>query len=581
MNTMKILLMLSLVLSAPLYAQKKPAEVEFDRLYDVFVNTKDNDTTIRVLKKLVDHSITFQLTKELPDLYSRLAYFQKDDKQFSEALSSYLRGLNLAIQIHDTTVQAEVYTSLAALHIDEFKNIKLAKRYYDKALKLSSFLDTIDLFDLKETGHYIALQEKNYPLAYRLALELNNYYVSQSDLVDRSLGYKILAEYYDKAGNLSQSDLWFKKALIYDQQMQNWVGVQSSTIRLAEHALKQTASPTEVLAMLDFAKSLNSLLYKKVDEELYRVYSLVYSRLGNHAEALRYYKKYSEMENQPFAGRDLRKLFYEEAQQSADETDRELKILDRVNRDGDKVLSEKKYVNILTILVVMILAAILIPVFISTRKKRNLNTLLKAEGQEKELLLREVHHRVNNTLQVTSSLLAMQSMNAQSEEARNVLQMSEGRVHAMAQLHAHLNQVDNLGRLPLKPYLENVLEFHASPGYSGNSLLMDAELPEGTINTNQALPLALILNELVSIVGMHNVVEGKEAGIKIKVSQQLGRWDLCICDSGYGFQDVIQEKSAKMGMKIVTILTDQLDGAMNVDESQSGCSYRINFPDAA
>jgi len=205
--------------------------------------------------------------------------------------------------------------------------------------------------------------------------------------------------------------------------------------------------------------------------------------------------------------------------------------------------------------------------------------LLRSLG-EKELMLKEIHHRVKNNLQVVSSLLRLQSETITDKAAIGYLKMSEQRVRSMALIHQQLYRTKDLTRIDFRQYLEelcNYLFFAYDVKRADIGLKLNVDEIYFAIDT--ALPCGLIVNELVTNSLKHAFTETKKGEITISLSKEdSGKNMLTIKDNGRGAAQLDFENTATLGMELVKTLTEQLEGTIEVN-SQNGTEICISFFD--
>lgn len=209
---------------------------------------------------------------------------------------------------------------------------------------------------------------------------------------------------------------------------------------------------------------------------------------------------------------------------------------------------------------------------------------IKASLKEKEVLLKEIHHRVKNNLQIISSLLNLQSTYSTDTTSTAVFQDSQNRVRSMALIHEKLYQSENLSQINFAEYISDLGRYLVSV-YRGTSagvgFNVDAE--EILLAIDTAVPCGLILNELISNALKH-AFKGMEAG-KITVTLQTEKnrhVKLVIADNGIGLPpDFNRQSGTSLGLMLVDTLIDQLDGTLQLTqngETGSGSCFAISFP---
>ena len=202
---------------------------------------------------------------------------------------------------------------------------------------------------------------------------------------------------------------------------------------------------------------------------------------------------------------------------------------------------------------------------------------------EKEILLREIHHRVKNNMQIISSLLSMQSRTIDDSTIRNLFKETQARVRSLALVHEQLYQSGNLNKINYQTYLEKII----------NYFLQSYEVSHGVITCNiiahdieltieKAVPCSLIISELLTNSFKHAFEIGQKGTIIIRFSHNLekNQYILDYRDNGKGIQPGFNpETNSGIGTTLINGLTQQLSGIVQVEESNPGVHYIISFPD--
>lgn len=199
----------------------------------------------------------------------------------------------------------------------------------------------------------------------------------------------------------------------------------------------------------------------------------------------------------------------------------------------------------------------------------------RRRARQKDLLLREIHHRVKNNLQIISSLLKLHAERMQVPEARSAFEDAQQRVRAIALLHEQLHQTPARGPVALAPYLRAVVA--SLLGASGDGLDVALDLDELEVSLDQALPVGLILNELVTNVVKHAFPRDAPPARRLRVESRRDgdRVTLLVADNGVGFGG--EGRGDSLGLHLVRTLTRQLDGALELS-SDGGARARLVFP---
>lgn len=200
---------------------------------------------------------------------------------------------------------------------------------------------------------------------------------------------------------------------------------------------------------------------------------------------------------------------------------------------------------------------------------------------EKDSLLKEIHHRVKNNLQMVSSLLSLQTKNTRSKAAIEALEEGKSRVKAMALIHQKLYQNDDLSVIEMQSYIESLINSVQSVYKKGGhniNITVDAEDVE--LDIDRAIPFGLILNELVSNSFKYAFPKNEDDG-KIyihlrKMANQDGFFEYT--DNGVGLpDDTDQRANASMGIRLMNRLVNQLQSQLNIDKTSEGVRFWFNF----
>lgn len=207
---------------------------------------------------------------------------------------------------------------------------------------------------------------------------------------------------------------------------------------------------------------------------------------------------------------------------------------------------------------------------------------LKASLQEKEVLLREIHHRVKNNLQIISSLLNLQSRHIKDEPSLDMFKESRHRVRSMALVHEKLYRSEDVAKVDFCEYIQSLAShLFVSYGVSSTSVELDVDARDVYLDINTSIPCGLIINELVSN-SLKHAFEGRRKG-RIRIALQpenKNKFKLVVSDDGVGLPESMDVlKTESLGLQLVTMLVEQLHGSLAIDRN-NGTSFEIVFQEA-
>lgn len=209
-----------------------------------------------------------------------------------------------------------------------------------------------------------------------------------------------------------------------------------------------------------------------------------------------------------------------------------------------------------------------------TERKRA-EELLKTGLAEKEILLKEIHHRVKNNMQVISSLLSLQVDTLDDPAVRDALRASQNRVKSMALIHEHLYQSKNLSKIDFGEYTVSLVRTIMNM-YPAGRVKTEVSVHDIHLDIDRAIPCGLIINELVTNCVKHAFPEGRGGRIEVLMhGTEEGRYELVVADDGVGgFED--ERSTSSLGMRLIKSLVTQLKGRIWID-STAGTRIRILF----
>jgi len=212
---------------------------------------------------------------------------------------------------------------------------------------------------------------------------------------------------------------------------------------------------------------------------------------------------------------------------------------------------------------------------------KEVEEVIVASLKEKEILLKEIHHRVKNNLQIISSLLSLQQHGLKNKKIRNIFDDSIFRITSMAMIHEQLYRSQDLSEINVKDYLQQLIPQLVLAYKGDRDISQVLDLSPITLTLDQSIPFGLIINELVTNALKHGFRDGRRGTIRVSTSLSDETVTVVIKDDGIGLsQDINLAEAETLGLQIVTMLTDQLRGELSVDIAE-GTTVRLDFPHRA
>lgn len=322
-------------------------------------------------------------------------------------------------------------------------------------------------------------------------------------------------------------------------------------------------------------------------------YANYYERLGASRQCIDYYKRYELFKDSVDAQEGLKELMSSQiANQMQEKENMILENQKKINERNTELSKQKTIKNALFFGgVVLILIIIIVSSQLKKTKAQKLllelrnkqietrNDIINKSLEEKDLLIKEVHHRVKNNLQIISSLLKLQSGKTHNPEILNSLKEAQDRINSMALLHQLLYRNNEVTRLMFNEYLSNLLrQISSSFSFTGKTITVEARLTDLELDLDTAIPLGLITNELMSNAYKHAFADTNTGEIKVELSKLFkNTYLLKVSDNGKGLpKDFDINNLHSLGLDIVSILTDQISAELKIYDDK-GAHFEIHF----
>ena len=296
--------------------------------------------------------------------------------------------------------------------------------------------------------------------------------------------------------------------------------------------------------------------------------STIYEKLNNYPSALAYQKKALLL-------RDSTASRESDAAMSELLTKYETEKKQGTITSQQQQLSQQRRMQWLSAGIAGLLAVLLFVGYLSYRSRTKSNKLLAAKNAENELLLKEIHHRVKNNLEVVSSLLELQSAQINDPNTREAMQEGQNRVQSIGIVHQKLYQGENLGAIEMKDYFINLSESILDSFGADKRVQVECAMDKLNIDIDTAVPLGLIVNELLTNTLKYAFPDGRDGKVQIKLEKRKdGILQLQVSDNGVGKSGITY--GTGFGGQLVALLTRQLSGTMR-EETGHGTIIFFEF----
>lgn len=509
--------------------------------------------------------------KDLAFLNTQLGYVYERKGQLDKAADYALESLRLGIKLDDKKAIALAYSDLSNLFWKQSK-FGTGLEYGLKSLKTFEEWGITDLdydFTLYVVGNnYLELKEYQKALEhYELSLVIGKRYGFYNNLSDVYISlvdlYRYLEE-YEKAAEAG------KNALKYAELLENEFMLMRSWLSIG----KLQNAQGEFVAAAESLKRCITVASDDFGDEYYM--SQAYHALGvaqagnlNYQEAYHAFAEYNTLKD---------KVFTAESDQRTSLLRTEFDVANKEGTILDQESQIKKQQARQTLLVIMavLLLLLLTLSYRAIQNKLIINRLLRKQNEEKELLLKEIHHRVKNNLEIVSSLLSLQSAEIHDPNILDGMHDSQHRVQSMSMIHQKLYMGDNLAAIEMKDYFLNLSDYIVDAYGLQEKVSIDVAMNSFDLDVDIAIPIGLIVNELLSNSLKYAFPDGKTGKVIISLKETNEILQLDVIDNGVGQVLNHKHEGTGFGTRLIELLTKQLDGKMILNTNQ-GTSVSIQF----
>lgn len=552
-------------------------------------NREKADSLIEILK--VDNLST----RERVIILESVSFFHPN---LDSALYYVKQSLKISKQLEDPILKAQILEGLGLIE----------QRLGNNNLSLKATLEALKIYeelDLKKhqaavlnqiATHYIG--EKEYLQATNYLEKAYEIYASSEGSLNEALTLINLGEVYRLSGEFEKGEIALKKALELNEETNNSIVIGYSLGNLGMIHSAQNKSEQAKTLLTEAIKTLTDLedyysisiymselgiIYKKegdydsAERTLLEAFTMaeasglkeqirdfskmlvtLYKERNNFKSALNYQEIYQTYQDSLVNKANIKKVEQLKANYEIDKRETEI---ERIN----DISTNRKNIALGLSAGVIVFAVLAFLLYKVRNKIKSANKSLVKQKEEitlkekeKGLLLRELNHRVKNNLQMVSSLLNLQSNTIDEDSTRELIATGKNRVEALSLVHRKLYQEGLETKIEVKPYVEELV-LNLLHGYALN-IEPEFSIDAVDIDVDKAIPLALIINELVTntIKHAYNNIDSPELKIVIKKHEET--LDLEVIDNGKGYNKSDSEKTNSLGLKLISSLVQQLKG---------------------
>jgi two-component sensor histidine kinase len=535
------------------------------------------------------------------NVYSLLGSFYADQGKFNEGIDFLLKGLKIANDINEVETLSSIHYELAQIYTDIGEMDKI-ETHFLKTLEFSEESKNEFLIGLAYIGlANLNIEKQEYQNGLENAEKALNALLRFNNKYKLAQIYSIMGTVYLQQQDFKESLKWFDKSIQLATELNN-------NLFLAEYCTKKASVYLGLnnndSAIFWFEKSLAIVADVEGDKQKRNTHELLSRAYENKKEyelSLTHYKKYQELSNKILneeTSNDITRLEVEYEY----EKEKEIIQLKQQKKDALKskeLKTEKKIRNIVSggFVILLILSAF---IFYGYNQKKKVNkelaskneiiensnselnrTLLEIEKQkkEKEILLKEIHHRVKNNLQLIWSLLDLQSSTIENKQVKLAIDEGKNRLNSMALIHTMLYQNDDAGNIFFVEYVTKLVDKIKTTFSDYNNVEVKVNIPSDLkFDIDTSVPMGLIITELFTNAMKYGTKNTSKPVIVVSIlAIKSDQYRLTISDNGEGLPDGFDlNKLNSLGLMLVENLSDQLSGGIDF-RNNKGAEFNVSF----
>ena len=511
------------------------------------------------------------LQKRIGNAYVNIGICQIRLSRFEAANGYFLQSANIFHQLKDTLDLSATYNSMGAC-FSSLSELKKSEEYYRKALALRQKIGDKSLTAQSLNNLGFAFTQDNQPdsaiyyLSKCLAMRRNEKDSNILVLTLQNLGNSLKMK-----GNLKKAEAYITRSLKIAANYNMKEDAARGNLDLANIYLAQKKYKP---ALTTINLTENAARQLKLPELLMNAYAVkfsIFTQINDYKNALLYDNKKSALKDSLFSIEKSKAISELEIKYQTTQKENDIAALNRQNTLQNKIVKQQKLSIIVLIIAAILLFMFFVIAYNSFRIKNKAN-------QRIQTLMKDLHHRVKNNLQILSGLFTMQIESLSDEQSKAALRENETRLTSMNLIHHKLYHDHSTTQIEMKEYLTKLLQ-HIKASFGGDkakNIELKIEISPLMLEADKAVAIGLIVNELATNAFKYAFDE-KPGEIYLGI-QKSGKSKIVLSlhDNGKGIPHVHKKDEVSFGLKLVNLMTRQL-GAQMTFNTDNGTSYKFEI----
>lgn len=526
------------------------------------------------------------------DLYLTVSSINRYRGAYEKALLYATKCVEAAEHSKDTFAASMYYGELALVN-DELGRVEESTYWYRKALEKRMEQQEQVNYIFKTAGFLIKqLIKLNRSRQALVLMDSLHAAFPPKDFSEKAAADQNYAYCYDALQQYPKAENYYlSMAACYNMAPSDGETISTAHMDIGRFYL-QRGQYRKAHSYLDSAL-INRTSDRLLDlRELFRMLFTADSALGNYSAAVKDLQEYNLIHDSIFNDHKSRQIEELTIQYETQKKEQSIRLLENEKRlqkiELTKVRNTVSWIVGVAVLFFVIIGLLINNARLKQRTNKTLqlqqkqiekkNNSLQRLVEEKEWLVREIHHRVKNNFHIVMGLLRTQAVYLQSPEAIAAITESQQRIQTMSLVHQKLYQSDNLSAINMAEYIHELVDYLKDSFHTGRRIQFNLQIEPVKLNVSHCVPLGLILNEAITNSLKHAFPDNKEGMIEIALKRLPDdHFLLSIKDNGIGLPAMFNsKKQATMGMKLMRGLSEDIDASFEVNNN-SGTEILLNF----
>lgn len=532
--------------------------------------------------------------------YSLLGVAHTQMGSYKEGLENSLNAVRLVEKYNDTSLLAAEIYNYVALTYNQLRDIEKSNEYLQKAYKISnrydvSELNSMILINIIQT--FRQLKKNKQAVDYLKEMEKD---IDKMDESSRIMLMSRALSIYTEMSDFKAAEKYYNEAIAkvgIKESSFNWSEILYSPI--IKYLIKTEQYDKARIYVAEYKKLSEKSKDKKKLQEVHGMLFHLDSIESKFVSALHEYRLQEAYKDSLFRQEKNKQISELQIKFETEKKDKDILLKEQQNsllrKQGELQESKLSKANLMKNIgfgSMFLFLIIIILLFLGYRRKQRMNRILESKQVEinqqnsilqkllvdKEWLLKEIHHRVKNNLHMVISLLNVQSYHLKDPAAMDALRESQNRIQSMSLIHKKLYQSESLMSIDMRVYILELVEYFQSTFDMGQSIQFSLDLDPIELDTAQAVPLGLILNEAITNSIKHAFID-KEKGLISLSFKQLDEHCLrmIISDNGVGIpRDFDKLDFKSLGMKLIKGFCSDINAKLSI-KNEKGLVIIIEF----